>query len=117
MTNQESHLSVMKALGEQVAAYRLRQNITQLEMANEAGVSRKTIMRLENGQSIQLDNFLRILGAMSLLDNVKQIIPAVSISPMQQLKLRGKERERASSAKKNVRTTNGDEQWFWKDDE
>lgn len=90
---------LLAGLGEGLAQARLGRNLTQDDLADAAAVSKRTIERLEAGNSIQLSNLIRILGALDLADNFKQLIPASGSRPMDLLRHQGKKRRRASSAK------------------
>ena len=96
-------------LGQRLLQYRLNKNMTQAALAVEAGVSGRTINRVEHGHSIQLSNLIRILRSLELLENMDALIPEPTISPMQLLKLRGKNRKRASSAVEKTES----EPWSW----
>ena len=100
-------------LGERLAQYRLNQNITQAELAHKAGVSERTIQRLEQGQSIQLAGFVRILHELGMSDRLNALIPPPIPSPIEQLKLQGKQRKRASRSKQEGAS---DSLWSWEDD-
>lgn len=66
-------------------------------MAERAGVSARTVARLESGQvATHLSGFLRVCRALDLLDRFDAFIPAPSPSPVAQLQLQGKSRQRAS---------------------
>ena len=66
-------------------------------MAAQAGVSTPTVQRIERGQSSQTANLVRILRALRLLDNLDALVPEPAISPIQQARMRGRIRQRASS--------------------
>ena len=93
MTDEE----VLIQLGQRLARVRLQQNLTQSKLAEEAGVSRPTIQRLEAGRSTQLTNLVRVLRALGLLA-LHEWIPEPSVRPMEVLE-RGAQatRKRASS--------------------
>jgi transcriptional regulator with XRE-family HTH domain len=93
-----SDTSVLLELGNRLAQYRLNQNLTQEALAREAGISLRTLNRIERGEPSQTSNVLRVLRVLGLLDNLEAFIPEAPVSPMQQLKLKGKVRQRASSA-------------------
>ncbi len=93
-----SDTSVLLELGSRLAQYRLNQNLTQQALAREAGISLRTLNRIECGEPSQTANVLRVLRVLGLLDNLEALIPEAPVSPMQQLKLKGKVRQRASSA-------------------
>ena len=89
---------VLKELGERLAWTRLNNNVKQAELADQAGVSKRTVERIEAGHSIQLSNLIRVLRTLGLLTNFDLFIPEPVPSPMEQLKHRGKGRERASTS-------------------
>lgn len=113
MKDNNSDSAVLQQLGGRLLQYRLNQNMTQAALAKEAGVSARTINRLEHGHSTQLSNLIRILRGLGLLGNMDALIPEPAISPMQQMKLHGKKRQRASSAKEKGTP----EVWSWGEDE
>lgn len=104
---------VLAELGERLARHRLNRNLTQDQLAREAGVSKRTIVRLENGESSQLTNFVRILRALSLLDNMDALVPTPLTSPVEAVKAKTRQRRRASPAGKKPKNT---AQWTWGDE-
>lgn len=102
--------TVLEELGRRLAQYRLNLNLTQQALAHEAGISLRTLNRIENGESSQTSNVLRILRALGLLDNLDALVPEAPVSPIQQLKLRGKARKRASALRPGKRVA---EPWSW----
>jgi putative transcriptional regulator len=97
-----SDTAVLRELGSRLAQYRLNQNLTQERLAHEAGISLRTLTRIENGEPSQTSNVLRLLRALGLLDNLDALVPAPAVSPIEQLKLKGKVRQRASSSLRNA---------------
>jgi len=104
--------AVLEQLGARLLQYRLNRNMTQAALAKEAGVSDRTINRIEHGHSTQLSNFIRLLRSLDLLQNMDALFPELPLSPIQQMKLRGKSRKRASSSAKEENET-----WSWGEDE
>jgi transcriptional regulator with XRE-family HTH domain len=96
-TESRSDHATLEELGNRIARYRLNGNWTQAALAREAGVSKRTLHRLEHGDSIQASNLIRILRALHLLENLEALVPEPTISPIQQVRLLGKLRQRASS--------------------
>ena len=94
---QPSDDAALRALGRRLARHRLNRNLTQAEVAAEAGVSTLTVQRIEQGRSSQATNLIRILRALGLLDNLDALVPEPAISPVQQARMRGRIRQRASS--------------------
>lgn len=112
MRNNISDDALLKQLGKRLLQYRLNRNMTQAALAKEAGVSGRTINRVEHGHSIQLSNFIRLLRSLGLLENIGALVPEPAMSPMQQMKLHGKNRKRASSTDKEEKS----EIWSWGED-
>lgn len=92
---------VLQELGARLAAARLARDQTQAELAAEAGVSKRTLERLETGQAAtQLSGFVRVCRALRLLDRLDALIPAAAAaSPLVELERKGKRRRRASGGK------------------
>ena len=97
ISNHASDQAVLQALGRRLARHRLNRNLTQAALAAEAGVSTLTVQRIERGHSLQAANLIRILRALGLLDNLDALVPEPAISPIQQARMRGRVRQRASS--------------------
>ena len=113
-TGDISDSAVLKELGSRVARYRLNTNLTQAAFAKEAGVSQRTVSRLEHGESTQTSSLIRILRALRILENLEALIPEPAISPIQQLQLHGKRRQRASREPSRSET---EQPWSWGDTE
>ena len=80
---QSSDASLLGEIGARVAAVRLERNLTQAVLAKEAGVSKRTVERLESGQvGTRLAGFLRVCRVLGLLERFEQLIPAPSPSPI-----------------------------------
>lgn len=97
LTNTTPDPAALAELGLRLARLRLDRNLSQDDLAREAGVSKRTLHRMEHGHSAQMTNWVRVLRALGALGNLEQFLPAPAPSPMQQLKLQGRLRRRASS--------------------
>ena len=71
---------------------------TMRAIADEAGVSRATIQRLEAGGSAQLSSLVRILAALGRSDDLEQLVPRAPVRPLEELDAERKRRRRASPA-------------------
>lgn len=109
----EPHMSdkaILADIGLRLGRRRVELELTQSDLAGEAGVSKRTVERVEAGESVQTVNLIRILRVMDLLEALDAVIPAAGPRPMDLLKLRGRERQRASSKKRNKESG---EEWSW----
>jgi len=107
--------AVLAALGERIAQHRLQRNWTQAELSKEAGVSKRTLIRLEGGESTQLTNLIRVLRALGLLANIDELVPPPTPSPLELLRSKKKRRKRASGRSKPI-SNEESEEWTWGDD-
>ena len=96
LTSQLSDDTVIAELGARFARYRLDRNLTQAQLARRAGVSKRTVERLESGGSSQLGNFIRICRALDLLERLDALLPPPLPSPIEQLRHGGRQGQRAT---------------------
>ena len=116
----------MKAFNEQVALDKLGQgvsqrrislNLTQLDLAEQSGVSKRTLERLENGLPVQTPNLLAILARLDVLDAIFRQIPGEGVSPIQQVRAltKGAPRQRVRKpTEADVKVP--DNEWVWGDE-
>ena len=86
-------------LCKRLESIRLSRNITQAQLAEEAGVSPRTIGRLEKGQGVSLDTFIRIMMALNIQQNLEALLPDPSVRPIERIGMGAGERKRARPAK------------------
>lgn len=58
-TLETTDAAVLAELGDRLSRRRLQRNLTQAQLAREAGVSKRTVIRLERGESSQVTNLIR----------------------------------------------------------
>lgn len=100
-----------KILCERIKQYRINYPLTQIELAQKAGVSARSISRFENGEDISLSNFMKLLRALDLSDRLIELIPDQSKRPSYYLETE-KKRNRASSK----RNSNPETPFVWGED-
>ena len=89
--------AVLRALGARLAAARLAANLTQAQLAAQAGVAKRTVERLESGAvAAQLSALLRVCRVLGLLERLDHLVPEPGPSPVAQLKLKRRARKRAT---------------------
>lgn len=101
------------ALCRRLEKIRLARNTTQKQLATEAGVSLRTISRLEKGEGVSLDTFIRVLLALGIQHGLESLLPDPAIRPMDRIGGGASERMRARPAKGKKRSEN----WSWGDGE
>lgn len=87
---------VLCKLGRRIAALRLSMNLTQQELALKAGISKRSLERLEQGTgNTNLMAFIAICMALRRVPGFEQLLPEVELTP-QQILAHKKLRKRAS---------------------
>ena len=105
--------AIIEELGMRIAHRRIELNMTQAEAAEQAGVGKRTIERIEAGGDTQLTTLIRLLRVLDLADHLDQLIPEATTSPMEMLKHQTKPRKRAATKKSNK----PQKPWKWGDEE
>ncbi len=111
--------ALLAELGQRLAQLRLARNWQQHELATEAGLSLRTVSRIEAGEPSQTVNLLRVLRALGLLGNLEALVPPPPASPLLQLQLQGKQRKRASRRNSQPTARGGTvprSRWQWGDE-
>lgn len=103
-----SPVAIESELGQKLNSLRLSKNINQSTLAKEAGVSRRTISRMENGEGISLDTLIRVMRALGVVDRLATLLPDPETRPVERIKLGGRERKRA-----RMRKTPAAGAWTW----
>jgi transcriptional regulator with XRE-family HTH domain len=100
ITKQVTDELILKELGGRLAKIRLDRNLTQAELATQAGVSKRTVERLEAGAvATQLSGFIRVCRVLEIVERFDLLVPEPVPSPVEQLKMAGRKRQRASAPK------------------
>ena len=95
-----SSATIAEALCKRLEEIRLSKNISQAELAKQAGVSRSTMTRIADGQSISLDSFIRVVKALGLADHLAALLPDPEVRPIELVRHKGQHRRRASEIPK-----------------
>ncbi|HEY5246753.1 MAG TPA: helix-turn-helix transcriptional regulator, partial [Acidimicrobiales bacterium] len=73
ITNENDDETILAEMGRRLARTRLERNISQQGLATEAGVSKRTIERIEAGAETRLSSFVRVLRVLGLLDQLDRL--------------------------------------------
>jgi len=90
---------------------RLSRNMTQIQLAGQAGVSPRTIGRLEKGQGVSFDTLIRVLMALGIQQNLGALLPDPTVRPVERIDIGGTERKRARPGTSRTEPTT----WSWGD--
>ncbi len=87
------------ALCQRLESIRLSRNMTQEQLAEAAGLSLRTIGRLEKGQGVSLDTFIRVLAALKIQHSLEALLPDPSVRPVERVGIGTGQRKRARPGK------------------
>jgi len=101
--------TVLAELGRRISRRRLDLGMTQAAAAGEAGLSKRTVEHIESGDDIRVTSLIRYLNVLDLIDGLNSIVPETEPRPMEVLRMKGMERQRASSKQSQKLR----EEWHW----
>lgn len=125
ITNSLTDAAVLAELGSRLARRRLSLQMTQAQLAEQAGIGKRTLERMEAGEASQLDTLVRVLRVLEALAGLDTLLPEAETSPMDLLKRGGKQRQRASGSRSRNHSKHGskssgeqsaEEAWQWGED-
>lgn len=105
--------AVLGEIGKRIAARRIDLQLTQADLAEQAGIAKRTLERMEAGHSSQLSSLIRVLRVLDALPGLENLIPETGPRPMDLLQRGGKTRQRASHRRSGK--TSG-KPWRWDDE-
>lgn len=102
--------AVLAELGARIARRRLDMQLTQAALAEQAGIAKRTLERMEAGESSQLSTLVRVLRVLDAASGLDSLLPESGTRPMDLLKQKGRARKRASG-QRAAKTTR--KPWRW----
>lgn len=94
-----SDTALAQTIGAFIKHQRLAQNLTQQQVANDAGINRSTLVLLEKGGTVTISTLLQVLRVLDLLYIMDGFKVREEISPIELAKLEQQKRHRASGKK------------------
>lgn len=64
----------LETIGQKLQHLRLNENLSQTEVANKTGISRKSLSSIENGNNFSIAILIKLLGLYGRLQDFKNII-------------------------------------------
>ena len=107
--------ALLTLLGTRITTTRIDRNLTQSNLAKQAGISKRTLERMENGEMVQLTTFLRVLRVLELLNGIDLLLPLQPLHPLEMIKRQGKKRLRVVPSRKEKKDPTANA-WKWGDE-
>lgn len=95
--------AIVRELGDNLKQMRLNQNLSQARLAEYAGLSRVTISRMEGGRAATILTIVQVLRVLERLDILNAFQEDEQVSPLQLLRMKKNQRQRASRPRKAAR--------------
>jgi transcriptional regulator with XRE-family HTH domain len=111
-------MAVLHEIGGRLERRRIDAGLTQAQLAEEAGISKRTVERIEAGHSTDFVMLLRVLRVLKLLKALDQSVPDLPQSPLMLLKGRGRARKRVGHSRRprdGTATPKPAAPWKWRD--
>lgn len=105
--------AVLAEFGRRVTQLRIDRGMTQAELSQKAGVGKRTLERLEAGETTQTRILFRIFRELDLLAKLDVLVPEPTTRPSHAIKEDGQLPKRASKRKPK---TGDAEPWKWGDE-
>ena len=112
LTTEMTDDAILRELGMRLERRRIDAGLTQAELAERAGVSKRTLERVEAGHSTDFVMLIRLLRALKLIEGLESLIADLPQSPLALLKLKGRERQRVRHSKVAEPAPSG-RPWKW----
>jgi transcriptional regulator with XRE-family HTH domain len=118
ITSELTDIAVLHEIGGRLERRRIDAGLTQAQLAQEAGISKRTVERIEAGRSTDAVMLLRVLRVLKLLETLDQLVPDLPQSPLILLKGRGRARQRVGHSRRSPDGTSGRKPaapWKWRE--
>lgn len=110
ITNNLDCDTAIKEFAARFKQHRISARITQKELAEKTGVSQRTITHFENGGTVEMLTFIKLLQGVGLERNLENIIPDYTRRPS--YFANGCKLPKRATKKKNISS-----EWKWGDEE
>ena len=98
---------ILREFGNRLARIRKQQGLSQVELAEEAGIGVATLRRIEGGQDGLFESWLKILKALNMVAAIDALLPETLNSPMAEVHAGNPKKRKAPQV--NPRIIWGDE--------
>ncbi|RKR00431.1 helix-turn-helix domain-containing protein [Maricaulis maris] len=104
--------SLLEQVGARIERYRIARRIKQEDLARQAGISSRTLRRLEAGGNGTLDTVARVLRALDMDDRLLALVPDATVSPLDPRSDRKQRRQRVRNS-----VSVSEQPWQWGDED
>ena len=109
MNKKKGYQEYIKELGKKIKLYRISKEMSQQDLADKTGISKRSLSRLEQGESVNVDSLFKILLGLDLGDNIELLVPDQTRRPSYYL-------EKTDDRQKRVRKKIEKKEFKWGDE-
>ncbi len=106
----ENNRTIMEEMGRRIKDVRISMNLTQTEMADRAGLSLATVVRMEKGESVKVENVLNVFRTIGVLQNVNLLVQEQTLRPTDIVDVAHKRQRALKAGRKDKQG------WVWGED-
>jgi len=106
-----SSTTAIAQIASRLKAYRIDYPLSQQELADKAGISRRSITNLENGEDVQLSTLIKVLMALGLDSNLDLLAPDPTERPSYYLKEKSSAPQRKRASKRGFKASKRAFKW------
>lgn len=99
ITQFDSDNAVLSEIGTRLERIRLSKNVSQVQLAENSGVSRATVERVERGEAVNFKSVLRILRSLGMIEALGEVIVEPRLGPFDAFRQQGHQRVRATGGR------------------
>ena len=107
----QSEEVILKIVGRRLAERRIILDLTQAQLAQAAGVAKRTVERIEQGESAQLSTLVKVFRVLDLINELDALVPIPELSDPEEAQRR-RLRMRATGKRTTPITS-----WKWLEEE
>ena len=108
-------IEICNRIAAKIKAVRLKQNMSQAELADKSGVSISTIKRMEDGEVKNFESLIRVLRTLGKLDIFVPLVEEEQLSPNEYYELASKankpKRKRKRASKGYTKENKEESEW------
>ncbi len=105
---------IQRELGRRLRRARLQRNLTQAQLAEATGLSRRTVTNAESGRGATLGTLIALLRGLGALEQLDALLPDPGPSPIALARLAGRRRQRATGRRGG--SPSRPSPWSWPDE-
>ena len=106
-----SSLTALTEIGARLKAYRIDYPLSQQELADKAGISRRSVVNMENGEDVQFSTLIKVLIALGLDSNLDMVVPDQKKRPSYYMKEKSVMHQRKRISKKKPKDSETTFKW------